>query len=149
MNKKLYVGNLSFETGDAQLEELFGKAGKVERVRVMRDMVTGRGRGFAFVEMASQQDAQNAVSMFNQYSLHGRSLTVNEARPQVERKNGGYRPGGRGRWCMGNNGRTGLEPAPCFTAPITAGQKFHNFRRAEAVPKSGGSHESQGQCPQC
>ena len=61
-----------------------------------RDTDTGRGRGFAFVEMASQQDAQNAVSMFNQYSLHGRSLTVNEARPQVERK--GYRPGGRGRW---------------------------------------------------
>src|SRR5881396_1762286 len=89
MNKKLYVGNLSFETSDAQLEELFGKAGKVESVRVMRDMVTGRGRGFAFVEMASQQDAQNAVSMFNEYSLHCRSLKVNEARPQVERK--GYR----------------------------------------------------------
>ena len=98
MNKKLYVGNLSSETSDAQLEELFGKAGKVESVRVMRDTDTGRGRGFAFVEMASQQDAQNAVSMFNQYSLHGRSLTVNEARPQVERKSGGYRPGGRGRW---------------------------------------------------
>ena len=98
MNKKLYVGNLSFETSDAQLEELFGKAGKVESVRVMRDTDTGRGRGFAFVEMASQQDAQNAVSMFNQYSLQGRSLTVNEARPQVERKSGGYRPGGRGRW---------------------------------------------------
>ena len=97
MNKKLYVGNLSFETSDAELEELFGKAGNVESVRVMRDMVTGRGRGFAFVEMASEQDAQNAVSMFNQYSLDGRSLTVNEARPQVERK-GGYRPGGRGRW---------------------------------------------------
>jgi len=69
MNKKLYVGNLSFETSDAQLEELFGKAGKVESVRVMRDTDTGRGRGFAFVEMASEQDAQNAVSMFNQYSL--------------------------------------------------------------------------------
>lgn len=97
MNKKLYVGNLSFETSDAQLEELFGKAGKVESVRVMRDTETGRGRGFAFVEMASERDAQNAVSMFNGYSLHGRSLTVNEARPQVERKSGGYRPGGRGR----------------------------------------------------
>ena len=94
MNKKLYVGNLSFETSDAELEELFGKAGNVESVRVMRDMVTGRGRGFAFVEMASERDAQNAVSMFNQYSLHGRSLTVNEARPQEERKGGGYRPGG-------------------------------------------------------
>ena len=98
MNKKLYVRNPSFETSDAQLEELFGKAGKVESVRVMRDTDTGRGRGFAFVEMASEQDAQNAVSMFNQYSLQGRSLTVNEARPQVERKSGGYRPGGRGRW---------------------------------------------------
>jgi RNA recognition motif-containing protein len=69
-----------------------------ESVRAMRNMVTGRGRGFAFVEMASEQDAQTSVSMFNQYSLHGRSLTVNEARPQVERKSGGYRPGGRGRW---------------------------------------------------
>ncbi len=97
MNKKLYVGNLSFETVDAQLEELFGKAGKVESVRVMRDMDTGRARGFAFVEMASERDAQNAVSMFNGYSLLGRSLTVNEARPQVERKGVGYRPGGRGR----------------------------------------------------
>ena len=98
MNKKLYVGNLSFETSDAELEELFGEAGKVESARVMRDMVTGRGRGFAFVEMASEQDAQKAVSMLNGYSLHGRSLTVNEARPQVERKGGGYRPSGRGRW---------------------------------------------------
>ena len=97
MNKKLYVGNLSFETSDAELQELFGKAGKVESVRIMRDMDTGRGRGFAFVEMASEQDAKNAVSMFNEYALHGRSLTVKEARPQ-ERKAGGYRPGGRGRW---------------------------------------------------
>jgi RNA recognition motif-containing protein len=91
MNKKLYVGNLSFETGDTELEKLFGKAGKVESARVMS------GRGFAFVEMASEGDAQNAVSMFNGYSLHGRSLAVNEARPQVERKSGGYRPGGHGR----------------------------------------------------
>ena len=97
MNKKLYVGNLSFKTSDAELEELFGKAGEVESVRIMKDVVTGRARGFAFVDMASEQDAKNAVSMFNEYSLHGRSLTVNEARPQVERK-GGYRPGGRGRW---------------------------------------------------
>ena len=66
----------------------------------MKDMVTGRARGFAFVDMASEQDAKNAVSMFNEYALHGRSLTVNEAHPQ-ERKAGGaggYRPGGRGRW---------------------------------------------------
>ena len=97
MNKKLYVGNLSSETSDAELQELFGKAGKVESVRVMRDTITGRGRGFAFVDMASERDAQNAVSMFNEYALHGRRLTVNEARPQ-ERKAGGYRPGGRGRW---------------------------------------------------
>ena len=97
MNTKLYVGNLSFKTSDAELEELFGKAGKVESVRIMKDMVTGRARGFAFVDMASEQDATNAVSMFNEYSLHGRSLTVNEARPQ-ERKGGGYRPGGRDRW---------------------------------------------------
>src|SRR5438093_11199229 len=98
MNKRLFVGNLSLETSDAELEELFGKAGKVERVRVVRDTDTGQVRGFAFVAMASERDARNAVSMFNQYSLHGRSLTINEARPQVERKSGGYRPGGGGRW---------------------------------------------------
>src|SRR6266704_6113501 len=97
MNKKLHVGNLSFKTSDAELQELFGRAGKVESVRIMRDVVTGRARGFAFVEMASERDAQNAVSMFNEYGLHGRNLTVNEARPQ-ERKAGGYRPGDRGRW---------------------------------------------------
>ena len=63
MNKKLYVGNLSFETSDAQLEELFGKAGKVESVRVMRDTETGRGRGFAFVEMASRQDPKRGFNV--------------------------------------------------------------------------------------
>lgn len=114
MNKKLYVGNLSLETGDAQLEELFGKAGKVESVRVMRDMVTGRGRRFAFVEMASERDAQNAVSMFNEYSLHGRSLTVNEARRRWSAKAGAIVLAVVVDGERETISRTGLELAPCF-----------------------------------
>ena len=89
MNKKLYVGNLSSETSDAELQELFGKAGKVESVRIMKDMVTGRARGFAFVEMGSQEDATKAISMFHQKDFQGRALTVNEARPREERPSGG------------------------------------------------------------
>ena len=149
MNKKLYVGNLSFETGDAQLEELFGKAGKVESVRVMRDMVTGRGRGFAFVEMASEQDAQNAVSMFNEYSLHGRSLNGQRSSPAAGAQKRGLSSWRSSSMVNGNDESYWTGPAPCVTVPIIAGQKFNDFRTDEAGPKSGGSHESQGRCPQC
>jgi RNA recognition motif-containing protein len=89
----LYVGNLPFSVDEAALEELFSRAGAVESVRVMRDMETGRARGFAFVEMASEQDAEKAAGQFNQYQLDGRALTVNEARPQVDRRP----PGGQRR----------------------------------------------------
>ena len=94
--KNIFVGNLDFNASEEAVRSLFERYGQVNSARIMTDRETGRSRGFAFVEMASEQDAQNAISMFNQYSLHGRSLTVNEARPQGERK--GYRPGGRGRW---------------------------------------------------
>ena len=85
MNKRLYVGNLPYKTDETMLEELFSQAGSVESVRVMRDMETGRARGFAFVEMTNEQDAAKAVTQFNEYQLEGRALTVNEARPQPER----------------------------------------------------------------
>lgn len=85
MNKRLYVGNLPYKTDEAALEALFSQAGAVESVHVMREPETGRARGFAFVEMATEQDATSAVTQFHEYQLDGRALTVNEARPKAER----------------------------------------------------------------
>ena len=95
MGRKLYVGNLPYETGETELQELFARAGTVETVTVMRDMATGRARGFAFVEMSTDQEAQKAITELNQYQLGGRGLTVNEARPKAAR--GGDYGGGEGR----------------------------------------------------
>jgi RNA recognition motif-containing protein len=92
MSRKLYVGNLPFNVGEQDLQTLFAEAGAVESVNVIRDTATGRARGFAFVEMGSDQDAQKAIADFNNYSLGGRNLTVNEARPKPER--GGFGSGG-------------------------------------------------------
>ena len=96
MSKKLYVGNLPYDTGEQDLQSLFSGAGSVESVSVMRDMATGRARGFAFVEMSSDEDAQNAITTLNNYSLGGRNLTVNEARPKVAGGGGGFGAGGGG-----------------------------------------------------
>jgi RNA recognition motif-containing protein len=96
MGRKLYVGNLPYETGETELQELFAKAGTVESVKVMRDMATGRARGFAFVEMASDEDAQKAIHELNEFQLGGRGLTVNEARPKPEHSGGGGGFGGGG-----------------------------------------------------
>ena len=96
MSRKLFVGNLPYETQEQDLESLFGQAGQVETVSVMRDRVTGRARGFAFVEMASDDDAQKAITQFNGHQLGGRALTVNEARPQAARPGGGGFGGGGG-----------------------------------------------------
>lgn len=82
MSRKLYVGNLPYETGEADLQALFAQSGSVESVRVMRDMATGRARGFAFVEMSTDEDAQKAIADLNAHQLGGRSLTVNEAKPK-------------------------------------------------------------------
>ena len=91
MARKLFVGNLPYTAGEQELQELFGQAGAVETVNVMRDQATGRARGFAFVEMATDDEAQKAASELNQYQLGGRALTVNEARPKPE---GGFGGGG-------------------------------------------------------
>jgi RNA recognition motif-containing protein len=99
MGRRLYVGNLPYSATEEQLSELFSRAGQVDNVRVMKDMATGRARGFAFVEMASDEDAQKAVAEFNEYSMEGRPLVVNEARPKTE---GGGFGGSRGQ-----GGRTG------------------------------------------
>jgi RNA recognition motif-containing protein len=93
MGRKLYVGNLPYDTGETDLQTLFGQAGNVESVRVMRDMATGRARGFAFVEMSTDEEAQKAINDFNEYQLGGRGLTVNEARPKPE-GGGGFGRGG-------------------------------------------------------
>jgi len=96
MARKLYVGNLPFQTGETELQDLFAGAGTVETVNVIRDMATGRARGFAFVEMSTDEEAQKAIAEFHNYSLGGRNLTVNEARPK-ERSNGGGFGGPRHR----------------------------------------------------
>lgn len=101
MGRRLYVGNLPFETGETELQELFGQAGAVESVRVVRDMATGRARGFAFVEMGSDEDAQKAIQQLHETQLGGRTLTVNEARPKPD---GGGFGGGGGRGGFGGGG---------------------------------------------
>src|SRR5687768_8045893 len=93
MGRRLYVGNLPYSTSEDQLTELFSQAGKVDNVRVMRDMATGRARGFAFVEMSSDEEAQKAISQFHEQNMDGRPLVVNEARPKPE---GGFGGGGGG-----------------------------------------------------
>jgi cold-inducible RNA-binding protein len=97
MNRKLYVGNLPFQTTENDLESLFASSGDVASVTIMRERETGRARGFAFVEMASDEAASNAVASLNNTSYGGRTLAVNEARPQPARENsfGGPRGGRR------------------------------------------------------
>ena len=103
MSRKLYVGNLPFNTDETQLQDLFAQAGTVDTVSVVRDRETGRARGFAFVEMASDEDAQQAINKLNSYELEGRALTVNEARPKTGGGGGGFGGGG-------GNGRRRSEP---------------------------------------
>lgn len=89
MGRKLYVGNLPYDIGEADLQQLFAAAGTVDTVNVMRDMATGRARGFAFVEMSTEEEARKAIAQFSDHSLGGRNLTVNEARPKPERSDFG------------------------------------------------------------
>jgi cold-inducible RNA-binding protein len=108
MSRKLYVGNLPYQTGEEDLQALFASAGTVESFSIMRDMATGRARGFAFVEMATDQDAQNAIQQLHNHSLGGRNLTVNEARPKPQ-GSGGF-GGGGGRGSGGGGGSRRREP---------------------------------------
>lgn len=102
MATKLYVGNLSYSTTDDQLKDLFSQAGNVSSATVIADKMSGRSRGFGFVEMASDEEATKAVEQFNGYDLDGRKLVVNEARPpsdkpRFNRGGGGGRGFGGGR----------------------------------------------------
>jgi RNA recognition motif-containing protein len=107
MGTKLYVGNLSFNTTENELQELFSQAGPVQEVTLMQDKFTGKSRGFAFVTMTSEQDAQSAISKFNGQTVEGRPLTVNEARPREARPPGGGGGGGGGRSYGGGGGGYG------------------------------------------
>lgn len=96
MESKLYVGNLPYSTSEDDLRSLFSQAGTVNSVALIKDRDTGRSKGFAFVEMSSQAEAERAISMFNSYEMDGRPLKVNMARPQEERGGFGSRGGGGG-----------------------------------------------------
>ena len=103
MAKKLYVGNLSYDTTDSDLRELFEEHGTVESAQVIMDRDSGRSKGFGFVEMSSDQEAQAAIDALNGQEVNGRALTVNEAKPREDR--GGGR--GRGGYGGGGGGRGG------------------------------------------
>jgi cold-inducible RNA-binding protein len=107
MGRKLFVGNLAFSVGEAELRQLFEQKGGVDSATVMRDTETGRSRGFGFVEMSSEEDAQKAIKELNEFAVDGRNLTVNEARPKPERRGGFGGGGGRGRGGFGGGGGRG------------------------------------------
>jgi RNA recognition motif-containing protein len=105
MTTKLYVGNLSYDTTEEELRELFAQAGSVQSVALPTDRETGRPRGFGFVEMATQEDARKAIGMFDGQTLRDRQLKVNESRPREEGRGGGGRSGGGFR-SRGGGGRS-------------------------------------------
>ena len=94
MSNKLYVGNLAFQTTSQELQELFAQAGTVESASVVEDRMTGRSRGFAFVEMSSPEEATAAIEQFNGKEVGGRALKVNEAKPREDRGGRGFGGGG-------------------------------------------------------
>ncbi|HZG52422.1 MAG TPA: RNA-binding protein [Pyrinomonadaceae bacterium] len=106
MSMKLYVGNLNFKTTGEDLQELFGQVGTVESASVVMDRETGRSRGFGFVEMATKEEGEAAITQFNGKDFNGRNLSVNEARPREDRGGGGG-GGGRGGYGGGGGGRGG------------------------------------------
>src|SRR5260370_11353000 len=128
MATKLYVGNLSFQTSSEDLRTHFAQAGTVEAASVVEDRMTGRSRGFGFVEMATPEEAAAAIEQLNGKEFAGRNLTVNEARPRTDRPGGGYgggggRGAGGGVVCVGGGGvgwgggrgagaRRGVPPLP-------------------------------------
>jgi len=115
MTTKLYVGSLSYNTTEEQIKELMSKSGTVESVSVITDKQTGQSKGFAFVEMANEEDAKKAIAEANDVELDGRKIIVNEAKPPKQRSGygrpgggfGGGRPGGGGGGFGGGGGRGG------------------------------------------
>lgn len=111
MGKRLFVGSLPYRVMDAELTELFAQAGTVATAEVISDRDSGRSKGFGFVEMATDEEAQKAIDMFNGYSMDGRALAVNEARPKEDRprSGGGGRGGGGGYGGSGGGGGYGSD----------------------------------------
>jgi RNA recognition motif-containing protein len=110
MGRKLYVGNLAYGVGDGDLQQMFEAFGTVQSAQVIMDRDTGRSKGFGFVEMGSDQEAQAAITGLNGKEVEGRALTVNEARPKTEgggRGGGGGGGGGRGGYGGGGGGGGG------------------------------------------
>jgi RNA recognition motif-containing protein len=109
MGRKIYVGNLSYNTTESELESLFGAHGSVQSAQIISDKMTGRSKGFGFVEMGSDEEAQAAIAALNGQEVDGRTLTVNEAKPKEDRPRGGggYGGGGGGGYGGGGGGRGG------------------------------------------
>ncbi|MCB0156281.1 MAG: RNA-binding protein [Anaerolineae bacterium] len=107
MNKKLYVGNLSYETTEGELQQLFAGVGPVASTAIITDRDSGRSKGFGFVEMETEQGAKEAIEQLNNHEINQRSITVSEARPPKERSFGG---GGGGRGGSGGGGGRGRSP---------------------------------------
>ncbi len=105
MGKKLYVGNLSYDVDSSELEQLFGAHGQVVSAQIINDRETGRSKGFGFVEMSGDDEAEAAIAALNGQQHNGRALTVNEARPREDRPAGGG--GGRGGYGGGGGGGRG------------------------------------------
>src|SRR5256885_9282116 len=133
MGTKLYVGNLPFNTTENELQELFSQAGAVQEVTLMQDRFTGKSRGFAFVTMGTDEEAQNAISKFNGHTMDGRPMTVNEARPREQRPpGGGGGGGGGGRYGGGGYGGPG-GGGPRKRCDLGKRRSFTN-RRADPRP---------------
>lgn len=114
MGKRLYVGNLSYSVDSSELEQMFAAHGSVQSAEVVSDRMTGRSKGFGFVEMGTEEEAQKAITALNGQQSNGRALTVNEAKPREERPRGGgggggggYGGGGGGGYGGGGGGRGG------------------------------------------
>ncbi len=107
MGSKLYVGNLSYNTTSSDLEQLFAQHGSVQSAEVISDRDTGRSKGFGFVQMGTDEEAQAAIAALNGQQHDGRTLTVNEAKPREDRPRGGGGGGGRGGFGGGGGGRGG------------------------------------------
>ena len=107
MGRRLYVGNLAFQVTDADLNELFSQAGGCDSAAVITDKFSGQSRGFGFVEMSTEAEAQRAIQQFDGHELKGRAIKVNEAREREDR-GGGFGGGGGGRGGGGGGGRGGF-----------------------------------------
>ena len=112
MSTKLYVGNLGFQTTSQELRELFAQAGTVQSADVVEDRDTGRSRGFAFVEMSTQEEATSAIEQFNGKEVGGRTLKVNEAKPRENRAGGGRGFSNNGGGFTANRSNNGRRPEP-------------------------------------